>query len=86
MNQKNLLTNEVFNDWLEHPVTQALRKQILPAKRQELHLRWENGDYTAESKDGTMQLNAKALAESATLRWMQEMDFETFIGEIKDVE
>lgn len=84
MTTKNLITNEVFADWLEHPVTQALRQQIIPAKRKEFFERWENGDYTAESKDGTLQQNAKALGESSTLRWLQQLDHETFIGELKD--
>jgi hypothetical protein len=86
VNQKNLLTPEMFADWLEHPVTQALRGQVLPAKRTELHIRWENGDYTAESNEGTMQLNAKAVAEAGVLRWFQELNFEQFIGELKDVD
>lgn len=84
MSNRNLITSEVFADWLEHPVTKALREQVIPAKRTELFEQWESGEFTAESKDGTLQQNAKALGESGILRWFQQLDFEQLIGELKN--
>lgn len=66
-------------------MTVALRQQVLPSKRRQLHEMWEQGSLTAESIEGTMQLNAKAIGEAKTLAWIIELDFTTFEGEIKDV-
>lgn len=86
MSNKNLITLEVFADWLEHPVTKALREQVIPAKRTELFNQWEGGAFTSESKDGTLQQNAKAVGEAGVLRWFQQLDFEQLTGELKNDE
>lgn len=81
---KTVITEEVFNDWLQHPVTEALRREILPAKVGQLHQAWENGQLTAESFEGTMQQNAKAIGETKTLRWFAEIDWEVYEMELTD--
>ena len=65
-------------------MTVALRRKILPAKRALLHRAWEEGSLTAESAEGTMQMNAKAIGEARTLAWVSEIEFSTFEGELKD--
>ena len=76
------LTEEVWADWLQHPVTEALRKEILLPRLQELHRKWEAGDFTAESMEGTMQLNASAVGAAGVLRFLLEMDLEQLKGEL----
>lgn len=57
--------------------------QVLQRKREELRDGWEEGDHTAESAEGTVQLNSAALAQAKTLAWVCKLDFETMKGELE---
>lgn len=48
--------------WLQHPCSRAL-VHTLQADEFDLKESWSNGNYTAESEYGTIQLNSKALGE-----------------------
>lgn len=56
----NLATRGERESWLQHPCTRSLL-HTLDADSMDITEAWSNGNYTAESKDGTMQLNAEAL-------------------------
>lgn len=64
-------------------MTELLRRQILPAKRNLLHEAWEQGALTAPTLEGTMQLNAKAIGECNTLVWLMNLDYEILKGEME---
>jgi len=57
--------------WQEHPCTQAL---MLTLKGDYLdhHSVWERGGFTAESVEGTAQMNSKALGSLEAIRLIAE--------------
>ena len=81
------LQEEEHLHWLEHPRTKALRA-VLQRWREEEHEKWEDGDFTHPSQDGTLQLNAEAIGRCRAARKIEQMcqDFETFQQEIEDDE
>ena len=83
--KRELLTEEMFGDWLDHPVTQALRK-ALALKRQERKDKWEEGNPLTFTMDTQMVLNAAAIGESQAYKYVQEMDLETLKGALTDDE
>jgi hypothetical protein len=70
-----------FDEWIHSPVTQGvftwLEKLI-----QEDHRKWEDGLLTAESYEGTLQLNSEAIGRCKVLRTILELDFEQLQGEL----
>lgn len=85
MNKSNsVLTEEMFADWLQHPVTELLRQRLLPKVRESLRDAWEAGNITAESVEGTAQLNATAIGRAGALRWLEQMTFEQMREELND--
>lgn len=73
-------TLERYDDWLAHPVTVALNR-FLRNQRQELMERWSSGHFTAETSEGTAQLNAKALGEMEAIQQFIDLSPEQFLQE-----
>lgn len=57
--------------------------QVVQQKRQALRDAWEDGLHTAESAEGTVQLNSAALAQARVYKWLLELDLETMKGELE---
>lgn len=55
-----LVNADEINQWRHHPCTKALVWSLVYSEM-EYHDQWRLGNLTAESTDGTAQLNAKAL-------------------------
>ena len=73
----------MFLDWVEHPVTEALR-EALAGKRQERKNDWEDGNVLNYSKDEQMLRNAAAIGECNGYRFVQELTFEKLQEELED--
>ena len=54
------INNRDRHEWAHHPVTQEFLNS-LKETRQERQDLWGRGGYTADSRDGTLQLNAEAI-------------------------
>lgn len=54
------MVNKMFQEWKSLPQTEAFFRH-LKGLRQDLLEAWSDGTFTAESVEGTAQLNAKAL-------------------------
>ncbi len=80
-----VITEEMFADWMEHPVTEALR-EVLGSLRQERKDKWEEGEVLELSKDTQMLLNAAAIGECNGYKFVQELTLERLKGEIENVE
>lgn len=78
------VTEEMFLDWADHPVTQVLR-QVLERKRRVRKDQWEQGEVLELGKDQQMLLNAAAIGECQGLKFVQEMDWLKFNGEQEDL-
>ena len=81
-----VMTEEMFADWLDHPVTVALQRVLLPHLRAERKDQWESGEILSLAKDEQMLRNAAALGECQGYKYIQELDFETMKGDLEDVE
>lgn len=79
------LREELHLGWLEHPRTQELLRILEDWLEQERD-KWEDGLLTAESKDGTLQLNAEAIGACQRVRKILGLcrDFEAFEQETED--
>ena len=80
-----VLSQEMFADWKEHPVTEALLEAV-KLKRQRLHERWEAGQFTDQGQFGTAILNAKAIGQCEEILFLLELDVETLNMELADGE
>lgn len=55
--------------------------RFLRNQRQELMERWSSGHFTAETSEGTAQLNAKALGEMEAIQQFIDLSPEQFLQE-----
>lgn len=83
---KSTITEDMWADWLGHPVTEALLRQVLPARLEELRNKWEAGDFTDQSQFATAISNAAAIGQCKAIRWVMELNHETLQGELEDDE
>ena len=82
--QVEVITEEMFADWLDHPVTAVLQRRLLPHKRAERKNAWESGEILSLAKDEQMLRNAAALGECQGFRYVQELNYETMKGDLED--
>jgi len=71
---KPSVTEQEFNDWLQHPVTLAIKeylKREIEAKKEE----WASGVFTDQSQYSTAILNAKAIGVCEALTRVGELEF-----------
>ena len=77
--EKVTLSQEEFNSWLAHPVTQALR-QSAKVQCQEIMVDWLNGSFTGASADETIQMNSDAIGRGRIWALISELEFEDIQG------
>lgn len=59
-------------------------RRVLERKRQELKDRWEDGVIIELSKDEQMLRNAAAIGQAGAYKFLAQLDYETFKGEVSD--
>ena len=80
MSQQNRLpTEQEFQDWLEHPATQALRSLLLQ-EIQTLKDQWAAGAFTNEAQYATHMLNASAIGGIRVAERVIAMDYDQILG------
>ena len=77
------IVEEEFNEWLQHPVTKALR-EVLEAKREELRQQWEGGAFGDYTKEATILVNVGNVGFCRGLAFASEMTYEVYLSEIDD--
>lgn len=87
---RQLLSEEAFKDWLEHPATRAL-KAWLVKRREDEKERWASGDFVTPDPTATAIRQAavigqcKLCAELLALEYEQLVDEEESNGEYERV-
>jgi len=79
------LTEEEFNAWKSHPVTQAVM-EILSRKREELRQAWEGGSFTDYDKGAMALVNVGNIGTCKGYAFVQSLDYEQYLGELDDRE
>jgi hypothetical protein len=78
-------TEEEFNAWLQHPVTQRVIR-ALEGRRETLRRLWEGGSFTDYAQEGTVLTNVANLGTCRGYAYLCDLDYETFSMEIEDGE
>ena len=78
-----MIDEKLFNEWLEHPVTKAVR-DLLQAKREELRQQWEGGSFSDYSVETTVLVNVGNLGTCKGYAFVAELDFQTYSDEVDD--
>lgn len=78
-----MVNEEEFADWLQHPVTQALR-EVLAHRREQLRRQWEGGSFTDYSKDGTILTNVGNMGTCRGYAFVEELEYEILETELDD--
>ncbi len=71
--KKQEISQEEFNSWLAHPVTQALRESFR-LRAQEIQVEWLNGSFTGGSADETIQMNSEAIGRARAYALVSELE------------
>ena len=69
LTELSLTSQSERKSWLTHPCTRA-QIYFLQAELLELLEGWGSGNYTAESVEGTVQLNSEALGKYQQMSWI----------------
>ena len=77
------LTEEEFNEWKEHPATQAIIA-VLEAKRETLRRMWEGGSFTDYSQGTTALVNVGNLGTCKGYAYVAELTYEEYVMEIEN--
>lgn len=75
---------ETFKQWLADPVTQFVIRDYAGQIAADIKDSWANGDFTAESRDGTLQSNAEAIARCKAWTQLCELSYEDLITVMQD--
>lgn len=78
------ITLEEWKEWKQHPVTSEFFK-AMSNRVEDIKTQWANGHFTAESVEGTKQLNANALGKVDILLDLMETSYEGIVEEAADV-
>jgi len=76
-NQKRLLSQEEFLDWVANPGTQSYRA-LLVEWRQGLMEQWAEGAFQGDTPFITAIANAQALVEVKVVSKLMELDYEQY--------
>jgi two-component sensor histidine kinase len=76
--RKDLPTEEGWQSWMLHPVTEAFQI-MLDLKIKEIRDRWEAEEFLAETAERTAALNLTALSLVKTLKQLRDLDYEDLI-------
>lgn len=79
------ITESEFDEWRGHPVTQALM-ELLEKKRNEMRHAWEGGSFTDYDDRAMALTNVGNIGTCKGYAFVQELDYETYLGEINDGE
>ena len=71
--EKVVISQEEFNSWLAHPVTQVVRESFNQRAR-EIQVDWVNGAFTGPSAEETLQMNSAALSRARAYTFMAELE------------
>lgn len=77
------LTEEEFNEWKLHPMTQALM-EVLAAKREALRQQWEGGSFTDYSLETTALINVGNLGTCKGYAFVADLTYEDYLAELDD--
>ena len=77
------LTEEEFNEWKLHPMTQALM-EVLAAKREALRQQWEGGSFTDYSLETTALINVGNLGTCKGYAFVADLTYEDYLAELED--
>lgn len=77
------LTEEEFNEWKLHPMTQALMG-VLAAKREALRQQWEGGSFTDYSLETTALINVGNLGTCKGYAFVADLTYEDYLAELED--
>lgn len=80
-----MISQEEFNEWLQHPVTLAVRR-MLEQKRAGLRDEWEHSDPTAYTQEAFVLASVGNIGWCRGLAFAQTLDYETYLTEIDDGE
>jgi hypothetical protein len=76
-------TEEEFDAWLAHPVTQEVVK-LLHAKREILRQQWESGAFTDYEQATTALVNVGNLGMCRGYAFVTDLTYEIFTSETAD--
>ena len=77
------MTEEEFNEWKSHPGTQAVM-EILAKKREQMRQAWEGGAFTDYDDRALALVNVGNIGTCRGYAFVQDLDYETYVGEIDD--
>lgn len=78
-----MIDESEFNEWLQHPVTKAVRA-LLEKKREELRQMWEGGSFSDYSVETTVLVNVGNLGTCKGYAFASELDYSTYLSEVDD--
>ena len=76
MSEKGFPRKSEFAEWLEHPVTQAVR-EMLERERDLLRRQWESGAFGDYTKEATVLTNMSNVGYCRGLALVAELDYVT---------
>ena len=79
------VSQELWDSWLLHPVTQALRK-LLHRRQEELKEQWAAGQFTDQGQYATAILNAKAIGNCEAYERIERLELVELNEEQEDGE
>ena len=71
---------DLYNDWLAHPVTVRLRRLLLQ-NRESLKEAWASASFSAETTEKTALLSANALGQCEVLQTILNLELEQIFQE-----
>lgn len=81
----NIISEEEFLAWKQHPVTKALIS-ILEAKRDTLRRQWEGGSFTDYSLETTALVNVGNLGTCRGYAFVAEFTYDDYLTELDDAD
>lgn len=78
-----MISEQEFNDWLQHPVTKAV-KELLEAKREELRQQWEGGAFTDWDASTMALTNVGNIGTCRGYAFVMDLNYEQYSSEIDD--
>lgn len=76
-----MLDEEVWQGWLDHPATKALRA-FAQLKRKDLLDAWVSGGFTGPTLEETVIRNVAATGAASVYQEFQELSYQHIIGEL----
>jgi len=77
------LTESEFNDWINHPVTVAV-KRILANRRDQMRRDWEGGSFTDYDAQAMALTNVGNIGTCKGYAFVMDLDYTAYIGELDE--